>query len=82
MDFLLLGTGGDREPLLQGLGDFLEVANLGTALGKPLAEFADHTAFEVLAFDGPRMKVSNLEALDGTPIVDVKPLLSAEISER
>jgi tRNA-Thr(GGU) m(6)t(6)A37 methyltransferase TsaA len=37
---------------------------------------------EVLSFDGPRMKVSNLEALDGTPIIDVKPVLSAEISER
>src|SRR5512133_1078832 len=37
---------------------------------------------EVLSFDGRRMKVSNLEALDGTPSVDVKPVLSAEISER
>jgi tRNA-Thr(GGU) m(6)t(6)A37 methyltransferase TsaA len=37
---------------------------------------------EVLSVDGPRMKVSNLEALDGTPIVDVKPVLSGEISER
>ena len=37
---------------------------------------------EVLAIEGPRMKVSNLEALDGTPVVDVKPVLSAEISER
>jgi tRNA-Thr(GGU) m(6)t(6)A37 methyltransferase TsaA len=30
---------------------------------------------EVLAIDGDRVKVSNLEALDGTPIVDVKPVL-------
>lgn len=37
---------------------------------------------EVLAIEGPRMKVSNLEALDGTPIVDVKPVLSSQISER
>ena len=29
----------------------------------------------ILAIDGPRLKVRNLEALDGTPIVDVKPLL-------
>jgi len=28
------------------------------------------------------MKVRNLEALDGTPVVDVKPVLSEEISER
>jgi tRNA-Thr(GGU) m(6)t(6)A37 methyltransferase TsaA len=29
----------------------------------------------VLAIDGPRVQVSNLEALDGTPVVDVKPVL-------
>ncbi|MGH2945170.1 MAG: tRNA (N6-threonylcarbamoyladenosine(37)-N6)-methyltransferase TrmO [Solirubrobacteraceae bacterium] len=29
----------------------------------------------VLAIDGARLRVSALEALDGTPIVDVKPLL-------
>jgi tRNA-Thr(GGU) m(6)t(6)A37 methyltransferase TsaA len=37
---------------------------------------------EVVSIDGERMRVRNLEALDGTPIVDVKPVLSAEISER
>ena len=37
---------------------------------------------EVLAIEGPRMTVRNLEALDGTPVVDVKPVLSADISER
>jgi tRNA-Thr(GGU) m(6)t(6)A37 methyltransferase TsaA len=37
---------------------------------------------EVLAIDGRRMKVSNLEALDGTPVVDVKVALSSDISER
>jgi tRNA-Thr(GGU) m(6)t(6)A37 methyltransferase TsaA len=30
---------------------------------------------EILEVDGLRMKVRNLEALDGTPIVDVKPRL-------
>jgi tRNA-Thr(GGU) m(6)t(6)A37 methyltransferase TsaA len=35
----------------------------------------------VLEVDGPRLKVDNLEALDGTPIVDVKPLLRS-IEER
>jgi tRNA-Thr(GGU) m(6)t(6)A37 methyltransferase TsaA len=30
---------------------------------------------EVTAINGPRVRVRNLEALDGTPIVDVKPLL-------
>jgi tRNA-Thr(GGU) m(6)t(6)A37 methyltransferase TsaA len=29
----------------------------------------------ILAIDGARVTVRNLEALDGTPIVDVKPLL-------
>ena len=35
----------------------------------------------VLALDGARMRVSGLEALDGTPLVDVKPLLRT-IEER
>jgi tRNA-Thr(GGU) m(6)t(6)A37 methyltransferase TsaA len=35
----------------------------------------------VLAIDGPRVRVNQLEALDGTPIVDVKPLLRS-IEER
>jgi tRNA (Thr-GGU) A37 N-methylase len=29
----------------------------------------------ILAIDGARVRVSNLEALDGTPIIDVKPVL-------
>ena len=29
----------------------------------------------ILNVDGPRIRVQNLEALDGTPIIDVKPLL-------
>jgi tRNA (Thr-GGU) A37 N-methylase len=32
--------------------------------------------------EGLRLKVRNLEAVDGTPIVDVKPVLSEETSER
>jgi tRNA-Thr(GGU) m(6)t(6)A37 methyltransferase TsaA len=30
---------------------------------------------EVLSIEGPRVRVRNLEAVDGTPIVDVKPVL-------
>jgi tRNA-Thr(GGU) m(6)t(6)A37 methyltransferase TsaA len=30
---------------------------------------------EVLAIDGARMEVRHLEALDGTPVVDIKPVL-------
>ena len=37
---------------------------------------------EILALDGPaRVRVRNLEALDGTPVVDVKPLLG-DIADR
>lgn len=32
----------------------------------------------VLAVDGTRVQVADLEALDGTPIVDVKPVLGDE----
>ncbi len=35
----------------------------------------------VLATDGLRIQVNNLEALDGTPIVDVKPVLG-DITDR
>lgn len=31
---------------------------------------------EVVALEGHRLRVRNLEALDGTPIVDVKPVLT------
>ena len=37
---------------------------------------------EVVAVEGARVRVRNLEALDGTPIVDVKPVLSADVGER
>src|SRR3954470_3573419 len=31
---------------------------------------------EIIAIDGGRVRVRDLEALDGTPVVDVKPVLS------
>jgi len=37
---------------------------------------------EVASIDGARVRVRNLEALDGTPIVDVKPVLGDDIRER
>jgi tRNA-Thr(GGU) m(6)t(6)A37 methyltransferase TsaA len=37
---------------------------------------------EIVSIDGGRVRVRNLEAVDGTPIVDVKPLLASDISER
>src|SRR5262249_21621727 len=36
---------------------------------------------EIVSIDGPRFRVRNLEALDGTPILDVKPMLEP-IGER
>jgi tRNA-Thr(GGU) m(6)t(6)A37 methyltransferase TsaA len=40
-----------------------------------------HTV-EITAIDGPRVQVCSLEALNGTPILDVKPVLSEDISRR
>ncbi len=37
---------------------------------------------EVTAIEGARVQVRNLEAVDGTPIVDVKPVLSSDVGER
>jgi tRNA-Thr(GGU) m(6)t(6)A37 methyltransferase TsaA len=37
---------------------------------------------QVVELDGPRVLVRNLEAVDGTPIVDVKPVLSDDVGER
>lgn len=39
-----------------------------------------HT-IRILAIDGTRIQVRNLEALDGTPVLDVKPVLEP-IGER
>jgi tRNA-Thr(GGU) m(6)t(6)A37 methyltransferase TsaA len=37
---------------------------------------------EIVSLAGGRVHVRNLEAVDGTPIVDVKPTLSRTIAER
>jgi tRNA-Thr(GGU) m(6)t(6)A37 methyltransferase TsaA len=37
---------------------------------------------EVLAIDGARLQVRGLEAVDGTPVVDLKPVLSGAVGER
>ena len=37
---------------------------------------------QIASVDDGRVRVRNLEAVDGTPIVDVKPVLSREFSER
>jgi tRNA-Thr(GGU) m(6)t(6)A37 methyltransferase TsaA len=37
---------------------------------------------EVLAVEGLRLRVRNLEAVDGTPVLDAKPVISTDPSER
>jgi tRNA-Thr(GGU) m(6)t(6)A37 methyltransferase TsaA len=37
---------------------------------------------EIMEIDDGRVRVRNLEAVDGTPIVDVKPVLSSDVGER
>jgi tRNA-Thr(GGU) m(6)t(6)A37 methyltransferase TsaA len=37
---------------------------------------------EIAAIDGARLRVRHFEALDGTPILDVKPVLSEDIGLR
>jgi tRNA (Thr-GGU) A37 N-methylase len=36
----------------------------------------------ITAIDGPRVRVASLEALDGTPILDLKPVLSEDVGLR
>ena len=36
----------------------------------------------VLSIDGLRLRVGDLEALDGTPVLDLKPVLAADVAER
>jgi tRNA-Thr(GGU) m(6)t(6)A37 methyltransferase TsaA len=36
----------------------------------------------IAAIDGPRVRVKSLEALDGTPILDIKGLLNPDITQR
>lgn len=37
---------------------------------------------EITAIEGRRVQVRHLEAVEGTPILDVKPMISGDISER
>lgn len=37
---------------------------------------------EITAVNGCRVRVRQLEALDGTPILDLKPVLASEVGER
>jgi tRNA-Thr(GGU) m(6)t(6)A37 methyltransferase TsaA len=35
---------------------------------------------EILAVEGTRLRIANLEAIDGTPVIDIKPVLGARDS--
>jgi len=37
---------------------------------------------QIVSIDGPRLRVRNLEAVDGTPILDVKPPLRRAVEDR
>jgi tRNA-Thr(GGU) m(6)t(6)A37 methyltransferase TsaA len=37
---------------------------------------------EITAIDGPRVWVRHLEAVNGTPILDIKPILSDDVRQR
>jgi tRNA-Thr(GGU) m(6)t(6)A37 methyltransferase TsaA len=36
----------------------------------------------ITAVDGPRLRVRSLEAVDGTPIIDLKPILAEDVALR
>lgn len=72
--------------------DVLEVRPRGDASRPPQGVFGTRSPdrpnpiglhrVEVAEVDRNRLRVRQLEALDGTPILDLKPVLSADASER
>ena len=87
---------GDEVILLTWLDrarrDVLRVHPRGDVSREPLGVFATRSPdrpnpiglhrVEIVSIDGPRVRVRNLEAVDGTPVLDVKPVLSADVGER
>lgn len=67
-DVLVVHPRGDRERPPQGV--------FSTRSPDRPNPIGLHTV-RILAIDGDRMLVRNLEAIDGTPIVDIKPLLES-----
>jgi len=47
-----------------------------------LITWLDRARRDVLTVEGSRVRVRSLEAIDGTPIVDLNPVLSADIGRR
>ena len=86
-DWLVLITWLDR-----GERDVLEVHPRGDLARPPQGVFATRSPdrpnpiglhrVEVSAIDGARLVVAGLEAIDGTPVLDIKPELSAAVGDR
>src|SRR3954447_15378866 len=84
---LLVLTWLDRAPR-----DVLSAHPRGDASRPPQGVFATRSparpnpiglhGVEVAAVEGTRLRVRDLEALDGTPILDLKPVLSADAEAR
>ena len=47
-----------------------------------LADGSRHDRVEVVSIEEGRVAVRNLEAVDGTPVIDVKPVLNSRAEER
>ena len=72
--------------------DVLSVHPRGDPAREPLGVFATRSPdrpnpiglhrVRVESIEDNAVRVSNLEAVDGTPVVDLKPVLSAEVGER
>ncbi len=72
--------------------DVLSVHPRGDQTRDPLGVFATRSParpnpiglhrVRVDSIDGARIRVNGLEAVDGTPVLDLKPVLSLEIGER
>lgn len=37
---------------------------------------------KVVSVDGRRLRVQNMEAIDGTPVIDMKPVIGGDVRER
>jgi tRNA-Thr(GGU) m(6)t(6)A37 methyltransferase TsaA len=72
--------------------DVLEVHPRGDLAREPQGVFATRSPHrpnpiglhrvQIVSIEDATVRVTNLEALDGTPVLDLKPVLSEDVSER
>ena len=72
--------------------DVLEVHPRGDLAREPQGVFATRSPHrpnpiglhrvQILSIEGATVRVRDLEALDGTPVLDLKPVLSDDVAER